>query len=517
MSEAGQLFVIDGDLTKVDCDAVLIPTDSELRVERPWAHLLGVEIGNLDHKRFPAGSRVQKYSPTPKIERPEGPAIWLGDIGSDAPDVDWYADGLTEFVREASASLRRGRRRRPPRIAVNVVGTGRGGSRHDKGTIYNTIVKALNDAARGFSVDVVLVCWGPRQYSAAQRARQKLKPSPEVKLPSPMMKTAEELAGFVRSDNLVLFVGAGVSMGAGLLSWDGLIESLRQRSPGPTINKQQFAKLDPRDQAEILATRFGKRAYRKEVKNLLESSDRYALAHGLLASLHTRENVTTNYDLLFETALRTGGRRCSVLPRQPAKESDPWLLKLHGSLDNLNKLVLTRGEYLGLPEQSGALFGIMQAMLMTKHMLFVGYSLQDDSFHRVMHEVRRARPRRRGQKLGTALMLENDPLLEEMWREDLNIVTMEGWPGDKSELPTSGPERIAVLARRLDRVLGEVGFRSADVSSFLLDPTYREMLTKDEKDVHVLLQSVVSKTRRTESPTLRHVDQLLRGLGSKPK
>ena len=140
------------------------------------------------------------------------------------------------------------------------------------------------------------------------------------------------------------------------------------------------------------------------------------------------ENVTTNYDTLFETALG-GPEKCSVLPYAPVSRDKPWLLKLHGSVDRPDDIVLTRTEYLGLPERAGALFGILQAMLMTRHMLFVGYSLTDDSFHKVMHEVRRARSNTDSKdKVGTALLLTGDPLLQEMWDLDLDFISMSPDP-----------------------------------------------------------------------------------------
>lgn len=59
----------------------------------------------------------------------------------------------------------------------------------------------------------------------------------------------------------------------------------------------------------------------------------YSLAHGLLASLHTREAVTTNYDSLYETATRTANRTCAVLPYEPVLDQHRWLLKLHGTVE----------------------------------------------------------------------------------------------------------------------------------------------------------------------------------------
>lgn len=36
----------------------------------------------------------------------------------------------------------------------------------------------------------------------------------------------------------------------------------------------------------------------------------------------------------------------------------------------------------------GALYGIVQALLVTKHLLFIGYSLSDEDFHELADEIR---------------------------------------------------------------------------------------------------------------------------------
>ena len=53
-------------------------------------------------------------------------------------------------------------------------------------------------------------------------------------------------------------------------------------------------------------------------------------------------------------------------------------------------------------ERNAALGGIMQALLLTKHMLFLGFSLDDDNFHRLFDAVRKAQPEGLASGLGTS-------------------------------------------------------------------------------------------------------------------
>jgi hypothetical protein len=509
MPTPGHLFVIDGDLTKVACDALLIPTDANRRIEKHWDSLF-VDRTKPPGREFSADERVQKLEPADVSA--SAPDVWLSQFGHRGGATNkWYADGIAAFVQRAGdeyepiAGV-------PRRVAVNVAGSGAGGAQNDKGTLIKTIVPRLVEAAQEHEIDVVLVCWGRRQYDAAQRARR------DVEGVTPVWLTPDiaRLADRAREGDLVLFVGAGVSMGAGLGSWSDLIGELANAANLEQADEARLRRLDIRDQAAILANRLEPEQYKSTVTAAVSTTSRYALGHGLLASLGCTENVTTNYDTLFESALVSGGRGISVLPYEPVDGSRPWLLKLHGSVDKSEHMVLTRSEYLGQQERAGALFGILQAMLMTRHMLFVGYSLTDDSFHRVIHEVRRARSGTGDtQTLGTALLLNGDPLLQELWEKDLEFVLMspEIVLADEAE----AKQQLAVNARELDIFLDRVCLMASDVSSFLLDETYGEMLHDDEKLLRADLQQALVRATDSSSPTAEHVVAMLRALGSESK
>src|SRR5262249_6692238 len=149
-----------------------------------------------------------------------------------------------------------------------------------------------------------------------------------------------------------------------------------------------------------------------------------SLQHFLLASLPVDEVITTNYDDLFELA--SGPGSVSVLPHDPRQGVTRWLLKMHGCVTRPADIVLTRADYLRYEERRSALAGIVQAMLLTRHMLFVGFSLNDENFHKVAYAVRRARdPAARSRsRFGTVLKLADEPFVEELWRDELGFISM---------------------------------------------------------------------------------------------
>jgi len=116
----------------------------------------------------------------------------------------------------------------------------------------------------------------------------------------------------------------------------------------------------------------------------------YSITHSLLASLQITEIVTTNYDRLYEAVCNDTEKAIAVLPYDTTENSNRWILKLHGDINHPEDIVLTREDYLRYQDRREALTGIVQALLLTKHMLFVGFSLQDDNFHKIMDAVRKA-------------------------------------------------------------------------------------------------------------------------------
>src|SRR5262249_24393238 len=138
----------------------------------------------------------------------------------------------------------------------------------------------------------------------------------------------------------------------------------------------------------------------------------------------------------------SGPDTISVLPHAPSQAARRWLLKMHGCRSKPSDIVLTREDYLRYEQRRVALAGIVQAMLLTRHMLFVGFSLNDDNFHKVADAVRRARdPKQQGRsRFGTVLKLAREPYVEELWKDELSFISM-------------GDERARKLEIFLDFVL----------------------------------------------------------------
>ncbi|WP_143347924.1 SIR2 family NAD-dependent protein deacylase, partial [Enterococcus faecalis] len=127
-----------------------------------------------------------------------------------------------------------------------------------------------------------------------------------------------------------------------------------------------------------------------------------------LTAIDSEQAITLNYDRLFETAAEDAGLPRAVIPGQHEGEHERWLLKLHGTVERPETIVLTRDDYLGYDSSRRALSSIVKATLATRHLLFVGFGLTDDHFHEIVHDVRRAFPASGNGPLATALTLFAD-------------------------------------------------------------------------------------------------------------
>lgn len=139
-----------------------------------------------------------------------------------------------------------------------------------------------------------------------------------------------------------------------------------------------------------------------------------------------------------------------------------WLLKLHGCVTHPEDIVLSREDYLRYDAGRAALAGLVQGLLITRHMLFVGFSLGDDNFHRIADAVRRAVKR---EPFGTSLSVAGNRLLKEIWAKVLSWVEFGALP----ESP-----------RLLEIFLDRLAACSAATADHLFDAKYEATLSSSE-------------------------------------
>lgn len=522
---SGHVFILHADLTRLACDAWLMPCGIS---GRPKLHWLS-EHEQKSERTWPAlppqwgydGQRCLKLHPTRSYDE-RGiplPIPWLVNVGG-GPDsgIQWFIDGVRQFVEAASNDEDVMRHplhnRSKPLIALPIVGTGYGGMRHRAGEMVRWLLPELYSLAARYDVDLALVALARADFNAAQRERRRYQQRGHARWPElePGLRAhADVLAKRASDGELVLFIGSGVGVGAGLATWGEFLRQLGQLTPSELpIDWEKLGAWGYADQARILERSFGsKEAVCQAISQLLRRRH-YSLTHAILAALPVQEFVTTNYDTLLEDASRAIGTPTFALPYERVRSQERWVLKLHGCINHPDDIVLTREDYLRYTTQRNALAGIVQSLLLTKHMLFVGFSLDDDNFHRMADDVRRIarRPSRFGgpdEPFGTSLVLKSRPFMAQLWSGEVDLVTFDQSPNAQT---LSGAARHMEIF--LDYLLAHV-----EHTAHLLDERFVELLEGDELELRTALLKLVDSSspgmRRT--PAWRMISKLLVSLG----
>ncbi len=517
------VFVTMGDLKNIACDAWLLTTDHSPPVARKWTEALPglAEAVTLERAAPFYRDKALAFPLTGwALDRPLPvlTAVPMYGITKAAQIVP----AITQFIQTASAAAQERRARatesgmvktpsnRPvPLLALPLFGTGGGGAGPIRGEVITTLLEVSLDVATQEGVDVVLVLTDPKDFALAQQLRKRDRGTWHRVLSRGLQKHAVALAERARVNQLVPFMGAGVSVSAGAPTWSDLIARLAARVE---LKQDELANLQKRnvlDQASILLAIFDQRELSLNTAIVDEVAlDRYGLAPALIASLPCKQAITLNYDDLFERASRDAGMPAAVIPNEPSAQRSRWLLKLHGSVTHPETIVLTREDYLGFNTTRSALSALVKANLITHHLLFVGFGLSDDHFHEIVHDVRRAFPELSAENhdVATALTLSRDPLDEYAWKDKLTL------------LPMSDGADLADAARTLEIFLDMLLAHAVDSHSYLLASGYKEVLTEEETSIRAKLLELGNSLSAEERASSggRRVLAMLEDLGARP-
>jgi hypothetical protein len=457
----GHLFVVRGRLEHLHSDAQVITTDQRFSVRAHWAPVHGVGDVNA---LMPAGwGRPEVRFGRSRDGRP----LWFLDVtlavGESLKDMLLRLRTLLSDVAAASLPTSG----RPlPLLAMPVPGIGHGGFHGSSGYVIDHLLRTMNEALADLDLDVVLVAADPAAYAAVQARRRQVAEWPSFV----DRQQVRRLAGLARDGGLALFIGAGVSRGAGLPSWEELLQDLAREPEAAAVVGDGAPPLGPLDTAELLQRLLGRRLQSRILERIGDPEP--ALGHALLAGLRCREVITTNYDRCYERAVTAQGLTAPtvVMPWQVPQPGVAWLLKLHGDVDHPDDIVLTRGQFVHLDSRWRPAGSMLQAVLLTRHLLVVGASMTDDNVLRLTHEVRDFR-RQSGVsgELGTVLSPKPDPLRAKLWDGDLAWLVM----GDD----------LAEGARRLEVFLDVLGAHACDDRAYLLDENFEDLLGDEERRV----------------------------------
>jgi hypothetical protein len=233
-------------------------------------------------------------------------------------------------------------------------------------------------------------------------------------------RALSELARVVASGEAILLAGAGSSISAGYPSWDALLQRLcyrcrelgassSARAPSDEVAKLRYAQ-ELREEITRIA---GPDAYHRVITHAFSAPPIITSFHRDLVRLPFRAFLTTNYDEVLEEAFEAvGSGRPKAVAIWNGDQMDvspairaiavggpiEYVIHLHGVYRFAASVILCADDYrraygFALPPERAnggrqtPLVNLTTALLATRRIVFVGFSVRDAFFAEVLQRV----------------------------------------------------------------------------------------------------------------------------------
>lgn len=203
----------------------------------------------------------------------------------------------------------------------------------------------------------------------------------------------EQLLSAYKKGNVILFVGAGVSMNLGLPSWSELINHISvELGYDPDIYKTFGNDLALAEYYRIEKGRIG--PLRSWMDTQWHSGDvklENSKVHEYIAKANFPLIYTTNYDRWIEKSLKHYGKEfikiASVSDMTEIRKDQTQVIKFHGDFDDDASIVLDESSYFERLEFESPLDLKLRADVLGKTVLFIGYSLSDINIRLLFYKL----------------------------------------------------------------------------------------------------------------------------------
>lgn len=199
----------------------------------------------------------------------------------------------------------------------------------------------------------------------------------------------EELVYAAHGRDVVIFAGAGVSTEVPTVFPETIMAAAAERlglgEPGsfPEVIQAFVDKYGRTEFVQMVKAKFD---YIDSFWGLRYDARKF---HRELATMpYLQDIVTTNWDTFFE-------EECDATPFVTGEDIALWnmpgrrVLKIHGSMTNLGSIVATESDYQERLDELGTnvMGALLKNLLVTKTVVFVGYSLKDWNFRRLYEKL----------------------------------------------------------------------------------------------------------------------------------
>ena len=206
------------------------------------------------------------------------------------------------------------------------------------------------------------------------------------------------LAERTTDEQVLPFVGAGMSKQSGFVLWSTFLKELAKEDPElmPRVD-ELICSGNFEEAAQCVADRFNINILAEQVENYFGREIFEVKGPvSLLPFLFKQGCVTTNFDVVLDKAYRENDREflreyagedVKRAPREAAN-GQHVIFKIHGRADNVQGRVLTSTEYQNAYGKDGALPDLLNYLISNRSLLFLGCSLGIDRTVQALRKIK---------------------------------------------------------------------------------------------------------------------------------
>jgi hypothetical protein len=210
----------------------------------------------------------------------------------------------------------------------------------------------------------------------------------------------DQIAGEISRGKCVLFVGAGLSVGAGLPNWEGLLRRLINHPMIDASIRQDLEAYLAQKQflfvGEVIKGQLNKTDYRNALRDTFKPAAGVVPQenHRLLTQLPFGAVITTNYDRLLETAFTNAGQELEMFTSVDpvpftsiANRGNRYLLKAHGTAERPDTIILAQSDYDSIIFANPVYRDHLKSLFRNSTVLFLGFGLSDPELRLLLSQI----------------------------------------------------------------------------------------------------------------------------------
>ncbi|KZE01717.1 hypothetical protein B4117_5648 [Bacillus mycoides] len=188
---------------------------------------------------------------------------------------------------------------------------------------------------------------------------------------------------------VAVFGGAGLSVGAGAVSWKELL-----REAADDIGVDVDKEYDLVSVAQYIYNESNSRnKITKLIKNHIQKKGEVTENHRILANLPIKTFWTTNYDEYIEKSFEQNSKLYDVKKSvqdlsSEVKNSEVTVYKMHGDINRAHDAVLIKDDYEIYGKKNELFTQALKGDLISKTFLFIGFSFDDPNLENILSRVR---------------------------------------------------------------------------------------------------------------------------------